>query len=275
MKKYLFRRGSLAALFCGFLFAFIAYSFALAADIAVYGDSQIDETAQARVVGVIFKFKPSVVFRVGDIVNNGNDPEEWKTFNRIAAPLLAACEYYPALGNHEMNSPLYFKNFPRIHNQHWYSINRDGIHFIVLDSNSDLKKGSKQYRWLESDLQGVSADIKFKIAIFHHPIFSVGPHAENGKGLKQILLPLFEEYGVRAVFSGHNHNYQRFRYHGIDFIVTGGGGAYLADRNKDSPYLKKFVKAYHFCLISAKENSLKVKVIDVNSNVIDDFIILK
>ena len=272
---HLARRNFIALFFGSFLFISVAYSFVFAGEIVVYGDSQLDEAAQERVVKAILQFKPSIIFRVGDIVNDGNDSEQWKIFNRIASPLLNTAEYYPALGNHENDSPLYFKNFPRIHNQRWYSVEREGIHFIVLDSNFDLQKGSEQYRWLESDLRGVSADTKFKIAIFHHPIFSVGPHLEDEKGLKHILLPLFEEHGVRAVFSGHNHNYQRFKYHGIDFIVTGGGGSHLLDRKRSSPYLKKFVKAYHFCLISAENGYLDVRVIDTGLNVIDGFSILQ
>ena len=264
------RRNLVTLFLCGFLFISVC-SFASAGEIAVYGDSQLDQIAQERVVKAILQFKPSIIFRVGDIVNDGNDPEQWKIFNRIALPLLTTTEYYPALGNHEKDSPLYFKNFPRINNQRWYSVEREGIHFIVLDSNSDMQKGSEQYRWLESDLRSVNADIKFRIAIFHHPIFSIGPHVADEKGLKHILLPLFEKYGVCAVFSGHNHNYQRFKYQGINFIVTGGGGSRLIDRKGSSPYLKKFVKAYHFCLISPENGRLKVKVIDADLNVIDDF----
>ena len=195
---HLARRNFIALFFCSLLFISVSYSFVLAGEIAIYGDSQLDEVAQERVVKAILQFKPSIIFRVGDIVNDGNDPEQWKIFNRIVSPLLNTTEYYPALGNHEKDSSLYFKNFPRIHNQRWYSVERDGLHFIVLDSNSDLQIGSEQYSWLVSDLQGASTGIKFKIAIFHHPIFSIGSHLEDEKGLKYVLLPLF--WGVCGIF---------------------------------------------------------------------------
>ena len=106
------RRNLITLFFCGFLFILAACSFASAGEIAVYGDSQLDQIAQERVVKAILQFKPSIIFRVGDIVNDGNDPEQWKIFNRIALPLLTTTEYYPALGNHEKDSPLYFTNFP-------------------------------------------------------------------------------------------------------------------------------------------------------------------
>jgi hypothetical protein len=37
------------------------------------------------------------------------------------------------------------------------------------------------------------------------------------------LLPLFARGGVRAVFSGHEHNFQHSSHHGIDYFVTGAG----------------------------------------------------
>lgn len=262
---------NLSILFCGFFIGLVLCLNAFAGDIAVFGDSQIDEAAQRKVVQAILSFKPSIVFRLGDNVNDGNDPAQWKLFNDINGPLLKTAEYFPALGNHEKDSPLYFDNFPFLNHRRWYSVERAGIHFAVLDSNSSLSPGSEQYNWLNSDLNSVKDNIKFKIVLCHHPFFSVGPHIEDEKGIRAVLLPVFEKYKVCAVFSGHNHNYQRFKYGGIDFIVTGGGGSQLTDRDRASPYLKKFFKAYHFCLLSTGNDLLRIRVIDVNLNMIDDF----
>jgi hypothetical protein len=38
------------------------------------------------------------------------------------------------------------------------------------------------------------------------------------------LLPLFENAGVKAVFSGHEHNFQHSRHSGIDYFISGGAG---------------------------------------------------
>jgi len=260
-----------AVLACGLLACLILCRYALAADIAVYGDSQDHDAAQRKVVQAIVPFKPSIVFRVGDIVSDGDDPREWKTFNDIHEPLLKTTEYFPALGNHDKGSALYFANFPYLKGRRWYSVDREGIHFIVLDSNSKMDPGSKQYDWLVSDLKGAGG-AKFRIVLFHHPIFGVGKgHEEDEKGLKAILLPIFEKYKVSAVFSGHEHSYQRSEYKGIYFIVTGGGGAHLRGQGRESPYLKKFRKTRHFCLISTGHDSLRIRVIDADSKVIDEF----
>ena len=268
-----FRKNILCILLCSILFSAAFLSNAFAGDIVIFGDSQLNEDVQRKVVQAILVFKPSIVFRVGDNVGDGNDPVQWKLFNDINEPLLKTAEYFPALGNHEKESQLYFDNFPLLNHKRWYSVEREGIHFIVLDSNSDLSSGSSQYSWLISDLKNIKRDIKFKIAVFHHPIFDVSLHEADEKNLKTVLLPLFKKYGVCAVFSGHDHNYQRFEYEGIYFIVTGGGGADLREQFRESPYLQKFEKAYHFCLLSPGADFLRVRIIGIDSNTIDDFTI--
>jgi len=223
-------------------------------------------------VQAILSFKPAVIFRVGDLVDNGNDPKLWEVFNEIHGPLLNTTEYFPCLGNHESDSPLYFKNFANIHNRRWYSVDRRGIHFVVLDSNSRLDLESEQYKWLELDLAAVEDKTEFIILLFHHPLFDVSKnHASDEKKLRQVLFPLIEKYGVSAVFSGHSHDYQRFEYKGTYFIVSGGGGSRLYGQARADPYLQKFSMAYHFCLLSAQDGFLNVKVIDIDSKVIDDF----
>jgi predicted MPP superfamily phosphohydrolase len=241
-------------------------------NIVIYGDSQHNPEAQRKLVQTILSFKPSIVFRVGDMVENGNDPVLWKSFDDIHGPLLKTTEYFPALGNHEFDSPLYFDKFRFLHNRRWYSVDRRGIHFIILDSNSRLDLESEQYKWLKSDLTAVKNTTKFVIVIFHHPIFDVGNrHKSDEKNLKPVLLPLFEKYGVSAVFSGHSHNYQRFKYNGIYFIVTGGGGSNLYNQSGTDPSLQRFSLTYHFCLLTPKDGFLRIRVIDIASNTIDDF----
>jgi hypothetical protein len=263
----------------GVFFVFFFLSFGLLVcpctsgeEIAIYGDSQTNPEVQQKIVKAILSFKPSVVFRVGDIVNDGNDPKLWRAFNDYHGPLLRTTEYFPALGNHENGSPLYFDEFPFLNGQRWYSIDRMGIHFVVLDSNSKLGQGSEQYRWLESDLAGAGRTAKFIIALFHHPIIDVSiMHKSDEKKLGSSLLPLFRRYGVSAVFSGHSHDYQRYEDAGIYFIVTGGGGSNLYGKSRDDPRLQKFSMKYHFCLLKPQDGYLSARIVDVDSNMIDDF----
>ena len=241
--------------------------------IVIYGDSRTGLKTHQKMVDEIIKIKPTIVFHTGDLVENSKIPDQWATFNEIISDLIKIADFYPALGNHENNSPLYFANFILPNNERWYSVEKDNLHFIVLDSNSDCSIGSEQYLWLEDDLQNIKENIKFVIAIFHHPPFSTGHHTEDEKGLRQTIIPLFEQYGVDIVFNGHDHDYERSLYHNIYYVVTGGGGAPLYGQARKSPYSQLFIKAYHFCKLSLINNQLIIEVYDINSNLIDRLVI--
>ena len=56
------RSNLITLFFCSFLFISAACSCVSAGEIVIYGDSQLDEVAQERVVNAILHFKPSVIF---------------------------------------------------------------------------------------------------------------------------------------------------------------------------------------------------------------------
>ena len=241
--------------------------------IVIYGDSRTGDQTHQKIVDEIIKIKPAIVFHTGDLVKNGKNHGQWATFNKIVSDLIKITDFYPVLGNHENNSPFFFANFILPNNERWYSVEKDNLHFIVLDSNSDCSIGSEQYLWLEEDLQNINENIKFVIAIFHHPPFSTGHHTEDEKGLRQTIVPLFEQYGVDVVFNGHDHDYERSLYHHIYYIVAGGGGAHLYKQTRSSPYSQLFIKAHHFCKLSLVNGQLIIEVYDLNSNLIDRLVI--
>jgi len=241
--------------------------------IVIYGDSRTGHQTHQKIVDEIIKIKPSLVFHAGDLVEDGLIPDQWASFNEITSDLIKIAEFYPVLGNHENNSSLYFDNFVLPNNERWYSVEKDNLHFIVLDSNSDCSIDSEQYLWLEDDLKNISTNIKFAIAIFHHPPFNTGSHDEDEKGLRQSIVPLFKKYGVDIVFNGHDHDYERSLYNDIYCIVTGGGGAPLYDQVRTSPYSQLFIKTHHFCKLSLVDGQLIIEIYDIDSHLIDNFII--
>ena len=253
------------------IFVFLQiFSFAFGAPIVIYGDSRHNHSIHRKVVSAILKVRPAVVFHLGDFVDRGSSSNDWQAFKEITSKLLKSAEFFPVLGNHEQGSALFFKNFNLANNQSWYSVERQGIHFTILDSTHGLSPNSPQYRWLESDLSSIKDNVRFRIVLLHHPILSVGGHNIGRKNLK-FLLPLFKRYRICAVFCGHEHNYQRFLQNNIYYIDTGGGGAPLYSQTRSSPYLQKFVKDYHFCALLLKDGTLNVKVFDTNLNLIDEF----
>lgn len=236
--------------------------------VVIYGDSRTGHTTHQRLMQGMAFLQPLAVFHTGDLVDDGRIPDNWTIFNIIASQLLPGTPVYPALGNHEYESSLYFDNFDLPGNERWYSVGDiAGLNFIVLDSGSALKAetlsspASTQYQWLESELSSSVSDTDYTIVIFHYPLYSTGNHGSDEKGIGDDLIPLFEQYGVDAVFNGHDHNYERSTVDGLRYIVTGGGGAPLEDQTFTSVYSDIFVKAHHFCaLYFDAEEKLNVEV---------------
>jgi 3',5'-cyclic AMP phosphodiesterase CpdA len=253
------------------VFTFWSCGGVVSPEIVVYGDSRTQNDKHAEIIEAIIKTKPAAVFHTGDLVANGLDYREWDVFEFVTADLQRAVKFYPALGNHEENSRLYFDHFRLPHNERWYSVSMKKIHFVVLDTNSGIPEDSPQYRWLENDLKRTDDKGKFKIVVMHHPPYSSGPHRGDEKGLGQAIVPLFETYGVDVVFCGHEHAYERLRRNNIYYIVTGGGGAPLYDKVKDNPHSQLYLKAYHFCCLQARKGTLRVEVLDKHLNKIDEF----
>lgn len=255
--------------------SFLESQDSLSSLVIIYGDSRTNHQIHQKIIDEIIKIKPALFFHAGDLVGDGLIPDQWTTFNEIVSDLVKITQFYPALRNHENNSPLYFDNFNLPNNEHeqWYSVEKDILHFIVLDSNSDCSIGSEQYHWSENDLQNINENVNFVIVIFHHPPFSTGAHSEDEKGLRQNIVLLFEQYGVDLVFNGHDHDYERSLYNNTFYIVTGGGGAPLRDQARTNPYNQLFIKVHHFCKLTLINDKLITEVYDIDSNLIDKFAI--
>lgn len=238
--------------------------------IVIYGDSRSGHSVHDAIVRTIIETEAKAVVHTGDLVNDGASAADWTTFNNITWEMVESTAFYPALGNHDLPPELFFDSFELPNNERWYSVEVDGLHFVVLDSNSEITPGSEQYEWLDSELSRVADD--FAAVVFHHPVLSTGYHGDE-LGLAPILVPLFERYDVELVLNGHDHDYERSFKDGIYYVVTGGGGAPLRRQEGISPYSQVFKSVHHFCTLSIAEGAVKVEVFNLDLRPIDSFVI--
>lgn len=243
--------------------------------IVVYGDSRTNDAIHKKIVEKILNINPVAIMFTGDMVANGNDLIQWKTFKNIALDKFFEYKinFYSSLGNHEGDGKSYLEILKLPGNERFYSIKELGINFIILDNTSDISENSEQYKFLIDELKKIDTT-KINAIVMHYPVINSGRHSGNDT-LKNLLHPLFKEYKIDIVFSGHDHNYEKLQKDGIYYIVTGGGGAPLYDLKKKDENSLLFVKEYHFCKLYFTENVLNIEVIDINSKVIDNFSINK
>ena len=103
--------------------------------------------------------------------------------------------------------------------------------FIGLDGNAGTDATQKS--WLDTQLATAKGDanIAHVFVWFHESPYSISMHGDDTS--TQGWTPAFEDptNKVRAVFTGHDHNYQRLQHGGLTYIVAGGAGAGLYDLN--------------------------------------------
>lgn len=118
--------------------------------------------------------------------------------------------WHGALGNHDVEDSHAYLN--KFNQTGWiYSFDSSGVHFLVIDTNSEYKENSAQHNFVKSDLEKAknNPNIKWKVVLMHHPMYSSCSHHCPIKEFANIYHPLFDQYNVDLVLQAHNHNYQR------------------------------------------------------------------
>ena len=156
--------------------------------------------------------------------------------------------------------------------EQYYSSDFGNVHIISLDSqlsNADEDLRSTMRDWLIADLKA-STQQDWKIVIFHHPPYSKGENHDSDLEQREIdmrttFAPVFEEYGVDAVYSGHSHSYERSWYlrghYGLSDSFNAAEHATIDDNGKlgfggpDSPYPKDKRLVYTVAGSSGKFNT--------------------
>jgi 3',5'-cyclic AMP phosphodiesterase CpdA len=156
----------------------------------------------------------------------------------------------------------------------YYTIKKgDGlVEFFMLDT-TDFD--APQTAWLQQALSSSTA--RWKVAVFHHPIYSSGTKHGSNLKLRRILEPMFTRHGVHAVFSGHDHIYERVKpQQNIQYFVTGAGGKTRRGGIKlDSPIrAASFDADNHFMMIEIDDRQISFQAISEVGRIVDDGVII-
>src|SRR5436305_2152067 len=244
-----------------------------------FGTGGSDELAIARKMAELHQQSPlDFVLSAGDnIYPNGAGHLFARNFEQPFADLLRQeVKFYTVLGNHDveagrrdqMHYPLFNMN-----GANYYMMGRGNglVDFFMLDS-TDFD--NQQTNWLENQLAQSKA--LWKVAVFHHPIFSSGKKHGSDVRLRQRIEPLLKKHSVQVVFSGHDHVYERVKpQDGIQYFVSGGAGKVRrGDIRADSAIsAASYDDDNHFMLIELDEKEIAFKAISKDGAVVDNGVI--
>jgi predicted phosphodiesterase len=251
---------------------------------AVMGDTRNGVDAHHRVVDRMAQEVPDFVLGTGDMVDDGYRQDQWQQFFDVESRLLRDNVYFPAVGNHDRQgrgrtADTYRAFFSVPDNggdtERYYAFSYAAARFLVLDSNEYSFALSDQTAWLERELIAARQDpsVHHIFAVMHHPPFSISLHG-GARDLRERWTPLFERYQVTAVFSGHDHVYERAEHNGVRYFVSGGGGAPLYPRAPnpnpvDVAAVKKFERVFHFLRVTVTANRIEVTGVRSDGSVIE------
>jgi len=200
---------------------------------------------------------------------------------------------YPTVGNHDLDDggTVYFRSFHLPEDspggERYYSFEYGDALFLILDSNQGMGVETAQYTWIEEQLAG--SERLWKIVSLHHPLYAAWLAVEANR---RALDPLFARYGVDLVFQAHAHFYERFypmrngeavataedpdyQDPGAPiYVVTGGGGGSLAQRNPGAN-TAYYASVYHHVRMDIDGGRLLLSAVGRDNRVFDSMSISK
>jgi Icc-related predicted phosphoesterase len=250
-----------------------------------YGDTRFHDPKDTEaanppvrlaLVRAIADANPAFVCFTGDIVYNGNDADDWKTWDSETSIWREkGIPIFPALGNHDLHGDPavalgnYFQRFPNLKNSRYYSVRASNALLLVLDSALDEVSGP-QGEWLVSEIDHVPSNVDFVFLMLHHPPYTSSSDdkkfggGHSSRSPEHMLAKMLEDRQAHTrahfvVFSGHVHNYERHEHGGVTYFVSGGGGAhaYPIERGADDPFQSKEIN-YHYLLVEVDQQRMKV-----------------
>jgi hypothetical protein len=258
--------------------------------LAVIGDYSADDQTQPvqDVSNLVKSWSPSDVITVGD--NNYPNGEastidanigQW--YHQFIYPYKGTYgagsadgqnHFWPALGNHDWNTGTdqpYTDYFTLPNNERYYTTQIGNVGIFVIDSDAHEPDGvtstSVQANWIHAQMLASTA--KWKLVFFHEPAYSSGGIGDNTK-----LQWPFKAWGATAVFSGHDHDYERLSEAGLTYFVDGLGGESIVDfATPIAGSLVRYDGDYGAMRVDAADTSITFKFITRTGSVIDTYTI--
>ena len=225
-----------------------AFSFAYVGDPQIgAGSTQSDILGWDKTLGLIRSDKNfsdvSFLLSAGDQVNTSSDEGQYDGYldHDVFTGLPAAT----VVGNHDSGSNAYGQHFNVANESDTLGTTAAGgdsyfvynnVLFLVLNSNDMSVAEHKAF--MEQAIEATAdQDIQWKVAVFHHSLFTVASHAKddyitNPTGFKTQLVPVLKELDIDVVLQGHDHVYCRtYMMDGLNPIRTSDKYEYANGRD--------------------------------------------
>lgn len=247
------------------------------------------EEERQKIFRSIADENPGALLILGDLVFQGDSPSQWDAFHQYAKQIrFKRIPIFPVLGNHDyfgndhIALGLFFNQFPHLRNKQWYSFQKSGVGFILLNSNFDKLDDVQikaQDDWFRRELIGFerNSEISSIVVSCHHPPHTHSTIVDGDVQVREKFLePFLSTRKGAFFFSGHSHSYEHFERDGKHIIVSGGGGGprHPLNLNKQGEWIDRFadpkehvdghngyvIRFFHYCRLTVAASYLQLDV---------------
>jgi predicted phosphodiesterase len=220
---------------------------------------------------------PDLVLASGDLMNDGGSIDQWQShwFAPLQIDNLAqTTPVFFSRGNHDGEGAYAYAYTVMPGNEAWFAFTYGDVRFIFLDTNL---QNDTQTAWLAQELASPQAQsAQFRVLSFHMPPYTDmwdNSGFYNGEPwVRDHWVPLFEQYNVDLVVSGHNHDYLRGSHNGVTYLIVGGAGNVLDTVTwYNWGFFVVEAPIYHYGLMQVDRNTLTWNTYDINDNLYDTF----
>jgi hypothetical protein len=176
----------------------------------------------------------------------------------------------PVLGNHDYRSNEQADIMAALgHERSWYVQRVGPVRIIVLDT--ERTNDPQQTQWLRKTLATRVEPGTWTIVATHRPAYSAGQPGSD-ENVQAQWAPLFAEYDVPLVISGHDHDYQRSKpIDGVTYLVSGAGADVRPTGRADFTAVSASTR--HYLDMVVYKQRILVRAIDQSGSLVDSFTI--
>ena len=267
------------------------------------GDVQFQESMEeyeewGQMLRRAYREHPDLDFAVigGDLVNSPRELPQWEAF-------LEACDVFAKLplatvaGNHEgvHSNYTYQKLFALPDDaeedqsgEEFYSLDFGNVRMLMMDSSfltEERRQSMGKDAWAKEE-QRVEAWIRSRTgscekpwlaAVIHHPVYGMHDEDTVSPQIRRLWAPLLETGGVRIVFSGHQHLYQRTRsIHGVVYLMGNYGqrvSRFFHGKNLPEYTQQIYDRGANYQIVEAGARRLKMTSYNKKGLVIDETVL--
>lgn len=174
---------------------------------------------------------PDFIVILGDWVDDGS-PDQHAYFRQEASEYAFSCPVFFTPGNHDVDPRDYpLDRFEADYGPRNFTFAYKDSIFIFISYLDKRFSNETSLNYLQSFDPETIAQYRNRFVFMHIPPWISPDIKERHTKDEKKLIEIFQKLNINYVIAADFHGYNRTRSEGIDYIITGGGGARLDTTN--------------------------------------------